>query len=987
MNQVKLFNEGDVLDLVCRGWSRERVLERTGIDPGYHNASVKTELKGVDRHAYKIEHVKQRVGLPVARDLVERFATCELDKASVLEQLGLHDAVNLIKLADLFTGLGLGVEFRDADRRARRSTMRAGMVAQYGTDNPFKLDSFQEKAAQTREERYGARYTLAEGSVFADEARKKGRERQSGLFPEGSKEDMRLRGLVSKGGCLPRWSDGSSVDRKLYLVTHVKTRYSRDDINRALEGVRGGATRGETLTALGIGETLSQNVLTLTALFTDLGLGSEYAQCVKDKIAQTNMARYGGVSPMASSEVRERIKSTTLDRYGVVNASSLPEVKERRRRTVRERYGVDSVLSDPATRERARQTIRAQYGVDNVSQSEAIKDRKRETSMRHYGVPCPALDPDVRRRQLETLRRNHPDLPADAQGPLDAPSVRAAAKASHLARHGVENAFAREDVKDQIRQTLQGRYGVDNPSLSPVIQERRRQTMQAHYGVDNPFASETVKEQIRQTVQERYGVDYVAQSEAVQEQIRQTMRERYGVDYGMESAEIRARAMDTKRKRGTFNSSSSEDVLYELLVEYANQHGMTVVRQHCDEERYPFAVDFYIPERDLFIELNGSWSHGRHWYEVDREMDQKIAQIWRKKGEKSKYYRAAFETWVERDVRKRAAAREAQLNYVTLWDGSEALSDAHLWLALGAPDGRDWEREYSWLDLPEWLNDLTVGLSEQIEQWSQINLNEAGPRQISWLARSGIWETFYARELRMWNDDEVHHRKWGRLRARLLANRLHYLGRLPESALEVVRGLAISGEIRSYSTFINTAMMAVLDQYKPMSLYDPCSGWGERMLTCAQRGVTYTGTDISEAVVDHHQRLIERLGLNNAHVMLGDSATRDMRDGSHEMVLTCPPYGDTEIYTKNGAENLDDEAFLGWWKQVVTMSVAPTTRVFAFQISELWRERMSTAVQEVLGDQWHLVDELDASTPRNHFQRARSRKKSRGETMVVFERV
>ena len=143
MNQLKLFDEGSVLDLVCRGWSRERVLATTGIDPGYHNASVKTELKGVDRTAYKIEHVKQRVGLDVARDMVERFGARELDKAGVLEQLGLHDAVNLIKLSVLFTGLGLGEEFTDADRRSRRSTMRAGMVAQYGTDNPFKLDSFQ----------------------------------------------------------------------------------------------------------------------------------------------------------------------------------------------------------------------------------------------------------------------------------------------------------------------------------------------------------------------------------------------------------------------------------------------------------------------------------------------------------------------------------------------------------------------------------------------------------------------------------------------------------------------------------------------------------------------------------------------------------------------------------------------------------------------------------------------------------------------------
>ena len=951
-------------DLVCRGWSRERVIDATGIDPGYHNSSMKTELKGIDRTAYKVEHVRSRVSPEIVHDVLERYATCDLDKAGVLEHLGLHDAVNLIKLSELYTALDMGEEFRDADRRSRRGVMQAGMIAQHGTDNPFKLDEYQEKAAQTREERYGARYTLAEGSVFADEARKKAQEKQSGLFPEGSDEDLRLRGFGGRGKRLPQWSDGSSVDRERYLVSHVKTRCSDDDINRALEGVRNGVTRREVLTMLGISETLSAGVMSFAALFEGLGLKDEYAQCLKDKTAHTNMARYGGVSPMASSEVRERIKTTMLDRYGVVNASSLPEVKERRRRTVQERYGVDSVLSDPAFRERARQTIREVYGVDNVSQSEVIKARKRESSMRRYGVPSTALDPDVRRRQLETLRRNRPDLPADARGPFNAPSVQAAAKATHLARHGVENPFARDDVKDQIRQTVQERYGVDNPSLSPVIQERRRQTMQERYGVDNLFASETVKEQIHQTVQERYGVDYVFQSD-----------------------EIIARAMDTKRKNGTFATSSAEDALYELLVGYAAQHGMTVIRQYRDEERYPFAVDFYIPERDLFIELNGSWSHGRHWYEADREMDQKTVKTWRKKGEKSQYYRNALEVWTERDVRKRNAARDAQLNYVTLWDGSEALTDAHLWFALGAPDGHDWEREYSWLNLPESLTDLREGLEKQVQQWADIDVANAGSRQISWLARSGTWETFYARELQMWEADEVHHRKWGRLRARLFANRLHYLGKLPESALEVVRGLAISGEIRSYSTFVNTAMTAVLDKYEPTHMYDPCSGWGERMLTCAQRGVTYTGTDISEAVVAAHQGLIDRLSLTNVSVSLGDSATRDMRGGSHEMVLTCPPYGDTEIYTSQGAENLDDEAFLEWWKQVVSMSVAPSTRVFAFQISEKWRERMSAAAQSVLGEQWHLVDEIDASASRNHFQRAQSRQKHRGETMVVFERL
>lgn len=747
MNQLKLFDENSVLDLVCRGWSRERVLATTRIDPGYHNASVKTELKGVDRHAYKIEHVKQRVGLPVARDLVEQFGACKRDKAGVLEQLGLHDAVNLIKLADLFTGLGLGDEFKDADRCARRSTMRAGMVAQYGTDNPFKLDDFQEKAAQTREERYGARYTLAEGSVFAEEARKKAQE-------------------------------------------------SLEPIRRAK---------------------------------------------------------------------RER----TLAR------------KKRER-----------------------------------------EERQRERALHGY-----------HRRTLTDEEK-------------------IVANERRIA-------------------TSQARYGVDHPSQRVSFRQLASQYMR------DPENQRRIRAKTVSTNQERYGVAYFTQlPEHRQEQSRR-----------MSDPVHQRRILSAKCENGTLSTSSSEDALYGLLVEYADQHHMTVVRQYRDEKRYPFAVDFYIPERDLFIELNGSWSHGGHWYEADREMDQRTVQTWLEKGKKSKYYRVALETWIKRDVRKREAARKAQLNYVTLWDGLESLFDAHLWFALGVPDGRDWEREYSWLDLPESLIDLRSGLKRQAEQWADIDVTNAGSRQISWLARSAVWETFYARELQMWEQDDVHHRKWGRLRARLLANRLHYLGRLPESALEVVRGLAISGEIRSYSTFINTAMMAVLDQYKPMSLYDPCSGWGERMLTCAQRGVTYIGTDISEAVVQAHQSLIDRLGLTHADVTLGDSATRDMRGGTHEMVLTCPPYGDTEIYTSQGAENLDDEAFLAWWGSVVRMSVAPSTRIFAFQISEKWRQRMTGIAGQELGKGWRLADEIDASTSDSHFQRAQSTTKRRGETMVVFERV
>lgn len=42
------------------------------------------------------------------RDVLEQYAACDLDKVGLLEHLGLHDAVNLIKLSELFAALGLG---------------------------------------------------------------------------------------------------------------------------------------------------------------------------------------------------------------------------------------------------------------------------------------------------------------------------------------------------------------------------------------------------------------------------------------------------------------------------------------------------------------------------------------------------------------------------------------------------------------------------------------------------------------------------------------------------------------------------------------------------------------------------------------------------------------------------------------------------------------------------------------------------------------
>lgn len=156
-------------DLVLRGFDREFILEKTGIDVGYHAASVKKELSGIDRLQYKIDFVKNNFSKADIDNVLVEYAN-GLDSEGVLNKLGLSNT-NVIKLKALFAGLDYLDEFKKIDGKRRRSIMEQGMIDKFGVDNPFKLDEFQDIAKATRKEKYGAEYTLERGSSLEQRAR------------------------------------------------------------------------------------------------------------------------------------------------------------------------------------------------------------------------------------------------------------------------------------------------------------------------------------------------------------------------------------------------------------------------------------------------------------------------------------------------------------------------------------------------------------------------------------------------------------------------------------------------------------------------------------------------------------------------------------------------------------------------------------------------------------------------------------------------
>lgn len=130
----------------------------------------------------------------------------------------------------------------------------------------------------------------------------------------------------------------------------------------------------------------------------------------------------------------------------------------------------------------------------------------------------------------------------------------------------------------------------------------------------------------------------------------------------LNSDEVKNKIIFTKRKNNTFNTSKPEDQLYSLLkIEYPD-----TLRQYKDS-RYPYCCDFYIPSLDLFIEFQGSWTHGpKPFIEDDIECQNQL-NSWNQRSTSSEFYKNAIKTWTIRDVNKRNIAKQNHLNYIEVF--------------------------------------------------------------------------------------------------------------------------------------------------------------------------------------------------------------------------------------------------------------------------------------------------------------------------------
>lgn len=296
-------------------------------------------------------------------------------------------------------------------------------------------------------------------------------------------------------------------------------------------------------------------------------------------------------------------------------------------------------------REKAKNTCMSRYGVENGFQSEYIKSKIRKTNLSKYGV----------------------------ENPSQCTKIKEAKRKTSISNWGTDNPSQSAIVKERVRSTNLKRYGCTCSLHGKDIHNKCVATNLSKYGVEHHFSNTTIQKRIKQTNLIRYGVEQYGASEDRIYKARNTCLDKYGVDSYSKTKDFKQKVGESKRNNCTFNTSRPEEDIYKLLCKC---FGKRQVKRQYRSDLYPFNCDFYLPQFDLYMEYNGSWTHGGEPYSSRRKQHKELLKDWEKRGIKAPYYKEAIRTWTVRDPLKRKTAKRNELRYIEFWN----LDQVKVWL-------------------------------------------------------------------------------------------------------------------------------------------------------------------------------------------------------------------------------------------------------------------------------------------------------------------
>lgn len=459
-----------------------------------------------------------------------------------------------------------------------------------------------------------------------------------------------------------------------------------------------------------------------------------------------------------------------------------------------------------------------------------------------------------------------------------------------------------DEIKRKLDETKLLRYGDKNynnkekqkqtiSSMGPEYwEEHRRKSLETRFKKNNGkyFSKNTIKK-IKETNIKKYGVDSFAKTKEFRDLIE------------LKHDEIQKKLYETKRKNNSFNRSKVEHE----FKEYLDSINLYSIPQYKSDS-YNFSCDFFIPYIDLFIEIQGCWTHGGHPFDETNPDDIAKVEYWKSKN--NEFYNNAIYTWTDLDVRKRKTAEKNMLNYLEIfsYDIEKCVSIFHDYIKKLIVDyclSQDFPGTQKWpADHPIW--DCNVG-------------NKKSPRS-AWRNR-GLLSRAVANIIKMCERDEKFNEKFMNelMMCDIVNNTIESsTGRFLELILNRFTIAKIAPKVTALdpSTVMRMIDESGIDVSK--GVYVPMSGFGGIPRGVEMWGEKHGVGKIECECYDINKRFCDHYGWVQKDILENVVVT-------DKVCICCPPFGKSYEHWDGTPREMSEIDFREWYRLIKEYVIAP----------------------------------------------------------------
>jgi len=583
---------------------------------------------------------------------------------------------------------------------------------------------------------------------------------------------------------------------------------------------------------------------------------------------------------------------------------------------------------------KSRETWNKNLGVDNPQKNPQVRKRTEKTNLEKYKSINPMNNPEVGEKQKATLYKNY-----QVTNPM---------KNKEIAKRVVETRRSRlkegETFFTKSQKTYEEQTGYRTNRHNPESEARRKRTIEDIYGGDFSRHPDVIAKRLATNIREHgnaSGVEY-EKWYGNKEWLDQKLKKSY----------------ETKKKNNTFHTSKKEKLVYDKLIRVFPD----LIYQYKGPN-FRYTVDFYVPSFDLYLDFHGTWTHGDSFYDSQNKDHQERLQFLEEKSKTSKYYKNAIYTWTDLDVRKVKEAEELNINYLVIWNNDIEI--------LYEKVSQHTDRLTYLASSKEIENELKILTTKEGDYQSKPQYNK--------LVLS-IQQHFFERENLLWQDPPV--------REKLLLNREKYLSKSRNelTVRELLRGFKISKLFHGFSHFSPFWIKYFVEKYNISSIYDPCGGWGHRLLGALNCNYIYNDLDSrTYNGVKDIWGIAKKFSKNSNKYFYNEDAALLTPFEQYESIFTCPPYYNLEKYTyEESASNKETyEEFLAWWKGVLEKSITNNVKYFGYVIHKNLYKDMNNLIL----DKGFVLIETSSVGPKNSNFITNKKLSDSNELLFIFQKI